>query len=67
MLRGIRKASANWLGRAVMAVVLGGLVLGYIYFSWQSQLTQENNRIKQLQNVRSKWRRFRRKKRFLSG
>jgi type IV pilus assembly protein PilN len=29
-------------------VVLGGLVLGYIYFSWQSQLTQENNRIKQL-------------------
>jgi len=30
-------------------VVLGGLVLGYIYFSWQSQLSQENNRIKQLQ------------------
>src|SRR5215510_8090731 len=29
--------------------LLGGLVLGYIYFSWQSQLTQENNRIKQLQ------------------
>ena len=29
-------------------VVLGGLVLGYIYFSWQSQLNQENNRIKQL-------------------
>src|SRR5260370_32453964 len=29
-------------------VVLGGLVLGYIYFSWQSQLTDENNRIKQL-------------------
>lgn len=30
-------------------IVLGGLVLGYIYFSWQNQLTQENNRIKQLQ------------------
>lgn len=30
-------------------IVLGGLVLGYIYFSWQSQLSQENNRIKQLQ------------------
>jgi type IV pilus assembly protein PilN len=30
-------------------VVLGGLVLGYIYFSWQSQLAQENSRIKQLQ------------------
>jgi type IV pilus assembly protein PilN len=29
-------------------VVLGGLVLGYLYFSYQSQLTQENNRIKQL-------------------
>src|SRR2546425_11965670 len=29
-------------------VVLGGLVLGYIYFSWQSKLTEENNRIKQL-------------------
>src|SRR5437899_5275555 len=28
--------------------VLGGLVLGYIYFSWQSKLTEENNRIKQL-------------------
>jgi type IV pilus assembly protein PilN len=30
-------------------IVLGGLVLGYIYFSWQNQLSQENNRIKQLQ------------------
>ena len=29
-------------------VVLGGLVLGYIYFSWQSKLMEENNRIKQL-------------------
>src|ERR1700752_1756712 len=29
-------------------VVLGGLVLGYLFFSYQSQLTQENNRIKQL-------------------
>src|SRR5437667_9847002 len=29
-------------------VVIGGLVLGYIYFSWQSKLTEENNRIKQL-------------------
>src|SRR5947208_4214167 len=29
-------------------VVLGCLVLGYIYFSWQSKLTEENNRIKQL-------------------
>jgi Tfp pilus assembly protein PilN len=30
-------------------VVLGGLVLGYLYFSYQGQLNQENNRIKQLQ------------------
>jgi Tfp pilus assembly protein PilN len=30
-------------------IVLGGLVLGYIYYSWQSQLAQENTRIKQLQ------------------
>jgi len=29
--------------------LLGGLVLGYIYFSWQSQLTDANNRIEQLQ------------------
>ena len=29
--------------------LLGGLVLGYIYYSWQSQLNAENNRIKQLQ------------------
>ena len=30
-------------------VVLGGLVLGYLFFSYQSQLNAENNRIKQLQ------------------
>ncbi|HXT23643.1 MAG TPA: hypothetical protein VN749_02315, partial [Candidatus Eisenbacteria bacterium] len=30
-------------------VLLGGLVLGYIYYSWQSQLSAENTRIKQLQ------------------
>jgi len=30
-------------------LLLGGLVLGYIYFSWQSQLTAENTRIKQLE------------------
>jgi len=30
-------------------ILLGCLVLGYIYYSWQSQLAQENNRIKQLQ------------------
>lgn len=29
--------------------LLGGLVLGYIYYSWQSQLSAENTRIKQLQ------------------
>src|SRR5258708_16651288 len=29
--------------------ILGALVLGYIYYSWQSQLTDANNRIKQLQ------------------
>ena len=29
--------------------LLGGLVLGYIYYSWQSQLNAENTRIKQLQ------------------
>ena len=28
---------------------MGGLVLGYIYFSWQSQLSAENTRIKQLE------------------
>jgi len=30
-------------------LLLGGLVLGYIYFSWQSQLNTENTRIKQLE------------------
>jgi type IV pilus assembly protein PilN len=30
-------------------LLLGGLVLGYLYFSYQSQLTAENNKIKQLQ------------------
>ena len=30
-------------------ILLGGLVLGYIYYSWQSQLSAENTRIKQLQ------------------
>jgi type IV pilus assembly protein PilN len=30
-------------------VLLGGLVLGYIYYSWASQLSAENTRIKQLQ------------------
>ncbi|HEY1423479.1 MAG TPA: PilN domain-containing protein [Candidatus Acidoferrum sp.] len=30
-------------------VVLGGLVLGYLFFSYQGQLNAENNRIKQLQ------------------
>ncbi|MDE2374368.1 MAG: SurA N-terminal domain-containing protein, partial [Hyphomicrobiales bacterium] len=29
MLRGIRKASTNWLGRAVMGVVLGLLVVSF--------------------------------------
>ena len=29
--------------------LLGALVLGYIYYSWQSQLSAENTRIKQLQ------------------
>lgn len=29
-------------------LVLGGLVLSYIYFSWQKQLNAENDRIKQL-------------------
>jgi len=30
-------------------VLLGGLVLGYLYITYQGQLNQENNRIKQLQ------------------
>jgi type IV pilus assembly protein PilN len=34
-------------------IVLGGLVLGYLYFSYQGQLTQENNRIKQLQSQKT--------------
>ena len=29
MLRGIRKASANWLGRAVMGVVMGLLAVSF--------------------------------------
>src|SRR5262249_5835985 len=29
MLRGIRKASANWLGKAVMAVVMGLLIMSF--------------------------------------
>ena len=29
-------------------LVLGGLVLAYMYFSWQKQLSAENDRIKQL-------------------
>src|ERR1700754_2546678 len=29
MLRGIQKASANWLGRAVMAVVLGLITISF--------------------------------------
>jgi type IV pilus assembly protein PilN len=29
-------------------VLLGCLVLGFFYYSWQKQLTEENNRIKQL-------------------
>jgi peptidyl-prolyl cis-trans isomerase D len=29
MLRGIRKASSNWLGRAVMAVVLGAIAVSF--------------------------------------
>lgn len=29
-------------------LVLGGLILGYIYLSYQKQLSEENNRIKQL-------------------
>jgi len=37
-------------GAALPAVFIGaGVVLGYLYFSYQSQLSQENNRIKQLQ------------------
>src|ERR1700739_1133958 len=30
-------------------VLLGGLFLFYFYHSWQTQLNEENNRIKQLQ------------------
>ena len=29
MLRGIRKASSNWLGRAVMGVVMGLMVVSF--------------------------------------
>src|SRR5262245_66530633 len=29
MLRGIRKASSNWLGKAVMAVVMGVLIVSF--------------------------------------
>src|SRR5450432_4661876 len=30
-------------------VLFGALILGYLYYSWQRQLNDENNRIKQLQ------------------
>src|SRR5580765_4910398 len=30
-------------------LVFGCLILGYLYYSWQRQLTEENNRIKALQ------------------
>src|SRR6201747_1291827 len=29
MLRGIRKASSNWLGKAIMSVVMGVLILSF--------------------------------------
>jgi peptidyl-prolyl cis-trans isomerase D len=29
MLRGIRKASSNWLGRTIMAVVMGVLIVSF--------------------------------------
>ena len=29
MLRGIHKASSTWLGKAVMAVVMGGLIISF--------------------------------------
>ena len=29
MLRGMRKASSNWLGKAVMAVVMGVLIVSF--------------------------------------
>ena len=30
-------------------VLFGALILGYLYYSWQRQLNEENTRIKQLQ------------------
>ena len=29
MLRGIHKASSTWLGKAVMAVIMGGLIVSF--------------------------------------
>ncbi len=29
MLRGIHKASSTWLGRGIMAVIMGGLVISF--------------------------------------
>ncbi|MEA2914459.1 MAG: peptidyl-prolyl cis-trans isomerase, partial [Bradyrhizobium sp.] len=29
MLRGIRKASSNWLGKTIMSVVMGVLILSF--------------------------------------
>jgi len=29
MLRGLRKASSNWIGKAVMAVVMGVLIVSF--------------------------------------
>ena len=53
-------------------LVLGGLVLGYIYLSWQKQLSAENDRIKQLkaqktelQQIKSQVEEFDRQKKLL--
>lgn len=53
-------------------LVLGGLVLGYIYLSWQKQLNDENNRIKllraqktELQQIKSQVESFEKQKAIL--
>jgi type IV pilus assembly protein PilN len=34
-------------------ILFGALILGYVYYNWQNQLTQENAKIKQLQTQKT--------------
>ena len=40
MLRGIHKASSTWLGRGIMAVIMGGLVVSFAIWGIKLSTTQ---------------------------